>query len=65
MGSKKPDPPGTRYVGGKKLVPFQGPKPRKRAPGEESVRIGNYRADVDVSDDETARILGVRRKRKK
>ena len=45
----KKNPPGSRIVGGKLMVPFQGPKPRKRAPGETNIRIGNYRADVDTT----------------
>jgi hypothetical protein len=41
--------PGTRYITGKTLVPFRGPKPPKRAPGEAMGKAGNYVAPVDTT----------------
>lgn len=58
----KKDPPGTRYVGGKKLVPFQGPKPKKRATVG---RAGNYAQEVDPEgmDEAMKQTLGIGRRR--
>jgi hypothetical protein len=57
------DPPGTRIVGGKKLVPFQKP-PRSKYP---TARAGNYVAPVDPEgmDPEMQKTLGVGRRKPK
>ena len=51
------DPPGTRIVNGTKIVPFIGPKPPKRPAGVSSVKVGNYRADVE-DDPYSREVLG-------
>lgn len=56
----KSDPPGSRIVGGKKLVPFVKPRSKPTA------RAGNYAAPVDTAgmDEAMKQTLGVSRKRK-
>ncbi len=47
----KDDPAGTRFVGGKKVVPFAGPKPSKRPKNSVASKPGTIgrAADVDTT----------------
>jgi len=47
MGDHKM-PPGSHYVGGKWVVPFQGPKPQKRPADSVSSKIGTIGRSADV-----------------
>jgi hypothetical protein len=57
----KNDPPGTRIVGGKKVVPYQKPPKVTKPIG----RAGNYAAPVDTTgmDAEMIGTLGIKRKK--
>ena len=59
----KKDPPGSRRVGGKLMVPFTGKKPAKRSP---TGRAGGYAAPVDTTgmDPEMMETLKIKRRKR-
>lgn len=64
MAGKRPLPPGARWIKGILMVPFQGPKPRKRMPVGHA---GGYAAEVDTTgmDEAMKRTLRINGRRKK